>query len=63
MYEAYPDILTVIQVAQALHIGKNKAYELINSGTINSLRVGRKYLVPKAWLIDFIEESRYNKPA
>ena len=63
MFEEYPDMLTVHQIAQILRIGRNKAYALVNSGDINSLRIGRKHLVPKVWLIDFIEGLRYNKSA
>lgn len=60
MFNTYPDVLTVAQVASALRIGKNKAYELINSRVIGSKRIGRKILVPKSCLVDYIESSRYN---
>lgn len=60
MFNTYPDVLTVAQVAAALRIGKNKAYELINSHIIGSKRIGRKILVPKSCLVDYIESSRYN---
>jgi excisionase family DNA binding protein len=63
MFEQYPDMLTVMQVAKALSIGRNKAYELVNNNIIGSIQIGRKYLVPKSWLIDYIETSRYNKSA
>lgn len=63
MFEQYPDMLTVMQVAKALSIGRNKAYELVNNNIIGSIQVGRKYLIPKSWLIDYIETSRYNKSA
>ena len=60
MFNTYPDVLTVAQVASALRIGKNKAYELINSRVIGSKRIGRKILVAKSCLVDYIESSRYN---
>lgn len=34
LFEAYPDIMTVLQVSEALHIGRNSAYNLINSNSI-----------------------------
>ena len=61
MFTAYPDVLTVGQVAEALGIGKNKAYELINSKVIGSRRIGRRILIPKVCLIDFIESIRYTE--
>lgn len=60
MFKSYPDILTVQQLAEALCIGKNKAYELVNCHIIGSKRVGRKILVPKCCLIDYVESSSYN---
>ncbi len=61
MFTAYPDVLTVNQVAEALGIGKNKAYELINNKVISSRRIGRRILIPKVCLIDFIESIRYTE--
>ena len=36
MFKEYPDILTVKQVAQALHISENSAYRLINSKAVSA---------------------------
>ena len=60
MFKDYPDVMTVKQVSQALGIGLNKAYELVNNRVIGSKRIGKKILVPKHCLIDFIESARYN---
>lgn len=60
MFNSFPDILTVMQVAEALGIGKNKAYALINDRVIGSKRIGRKILIPKCCLIDYIQSSVYN---
>lgn len=55
--------MTVKQAAKALSLGINSTYELIHQGELNSLQVGRKILVPKVYLIDYINEKRYNKGA
>ena len=60
MFNEYHDVLTVEQLAAALGIGKNKAYELINNHVIGYKRIGRKILIPKCCLIDFMQSSRYN---
>ncbi|MEG0910060.1 MAG: helix-turn-helix domain-containing protein [Ruthenibacterium sp.] len=60
MFNQYPDVLTVKQMTQALGIGKNTAYQLVKDKKIASKRVGRKILIPKPYLIDFVESSRYN---
>ncbi|MCI9424542.1 MAG: helix-turn-helix domain-containing protein [Flavonifractor sp.] len=60
MFKEYSDILTVGQVAQALHISKNSAYRLIHSNAIGYKRIGRKIIVPKRCLIDYALSARYN---
>lgn len=63
MFDLYPDILTIDQLAKALQLGKNKTYNLVNTETICSLRIGRKILIPKICLIDYINSTRYNSRA
>ena len=59
MFENYPDIMTVKQLASALGIGMNSAYELVNTQVIGSRKVGRKILIPKSCVIDFVDVARY----
>ena len=58
----YNDVLTVRELAKALRIGKNAAYALVRERAIPSVRIGRKYLVPKLKVVDFLSNPRYNKP-
>ena len=59
LFEAYPDIMTVPQVSQALHIGRNSAYNLINSNSIRHLRIGAAIRVPKVCLIEYVASAWY----
>lgn len=59
MFNEYPDIMSVAQVAEALHIGKNSAYALIKQRLIGSKRIGTKIIVPKSCLIDYVQSARY----
>lgn len=59
MLKDCPDVLTVKQVAEVLGICENSVYRLINSKAIGSKRVGRKILVPKVCLIDYLTSARY----
>ena len=61
MFRSYPEVMTVKQLAAALGIGINKAYEIVNDGTINSKRIVRRILSPKLYLVDYIQQTRYNK--
>lgn len=60
MFNKYPDVLTVKQLAEALGIGLNKAYDLVNSRMIGCKRIGKKIIIPKVCLIDFVESSKYS---
>ena len=46
-----PEVLTVIEVAKILRIGKNKAYDLVNGGRRSSIKVGCKTIDPKMCLV------------
>lgn len=58
MFDSYRDILTVAETCTALSIGKNMLYRLLQTGKIKSIKVGRKYLIPKVCLIDFVNSIR-----
>jgi excisionase family DNA binding protein len=45
-----PLTLTVEQTAKLLGIGRSTAYELVRTGDIPSLRLGRRIVVPTAEL-------------
>ncbi len=46
----HPLTLTVEQAAKVLGIGRSTAYELVHTGAIPSLRLGRRIVVPTATL-------------
>lgn len=57
MFSSYPDVVSVDELTTMLHVGKNKAYELINSNTIQSIRIGKKHIIPKFRVIEFLMSS------
>lgn len=54
MLNGYPDILTVADITEILSIGKNRAYELLEHGSIKGFRIGRVWKVPKESLWEYI---------
>lgn len=52
----HPLTLTVEQAAKLLGIGRSTVYELVHTGDIPSLRLGRRIVVPKARLAEFLGE-------
>lgn len=62
MFKNEKDILTVPDVIRLLRIGKNTVYNLIKSGKIKSIRQGKKIIVPKVCLIEYLlDENNYQK--
>ena len=50
LFQQYPDMLTVEQMAQALNIGRTKAYQMVRSGAVASLSFGKAIRIPKTAL-------------
>ena len=56
-YENLPAVLNANQLAAALGISRAGAYQLLNTATFPPLRIGKRLLVPKDKLIDWIEQN------
>ena len=56
-YENLPAVLNANQLAAARGISRAGAYRLLNTGTFPTLRIGKRLLVPKDKLIDWIEQN------
>ena len=50
-------VLTPIETAKLLRIGRGTVYEQIRLNVIPSIRVGRRILVPKAALVKMLESA------
>ena len=57
MFESYDDILTAEEACEALKIGYNAIYGLLNTGKLRGYRNGRVWRIPKASLVEYIQSS------
>ena len=57
MFEEFADVLTADEACEALRIGYNALYELLNSGKLKGFRNGRVWRIPKQALQIYILES------
>ena len=57
MFEQYPDILTVEDVCEALRMGYNAVYDLLNEGKLKAYKNGRVWRITKQALIQYVSES------
>ena len=61
MLNEYPDILTTEEACEALRIGFNALYDLLQSGNLKAYRNGRIWRIPKRSVIEYIiEQSKLN---
>ncbi|SFK76273.1 DNA binding domain-containing protein, excisionase family [Paenibacillus sp. 1_12] len=55
MFAQYDDIVNIEDCCEMLNIGRNKAYELLQTGQIKSFKVGGKaYRIPKVCIQEFV---------
>jgi len=60
MFKDYDDIITVEELCEILKIGKNGAYELLSSGQIRALRIGRIWKTSKKAVEEFMIGRSYD---
>lgn len=49
------ELLTIPDFCKSVNIGTTRCYELINNGTINAVKLGKKTLIKREELDRFIE--------
>ena len=48
MLEKYKDVISVDELCEILHIGRNTTYKMLRSQEIPNIRIGsKKYIIPK----------------
>lgn len=56
MFTEFPDIVSVVEVAQMLKIGTVLAYRLVKTKKIKSKKIGREYKILKSDVMAFLQE-------
>lgn len=57
MFEEYADTLSPGEAAEALRIGENALYELLNSGKLKAYKNGRNWLIPRDAVRQYVLEQ------
>ena len=57
MFTTYPDVVTISQLKEMLGIGITLAYRLVKQNTINAIKIGREYKIPKANVIAYLTKQ------
>lgn len=58
LFKEYPDVITVKELIEMLNISKTYAYELLQTGAIPSIKVGKSYRIFKADLISYLYDRK-----
>lgn len=56
-FNDYPEVISIDTLQEILHIGRNAAYSLLKEGKIKTIKVGKKYIIPKKSIIEFLETA------
>lgn len=54
MFQDFPDVLSVAHLCEILGISRKLAYRLLKDGSIEHLRIGRSYRIPKTFLLRYL---------
>ena len=57
MLSEYPAVLTTEEVCEALRMGYNAVYELLNEGKLKAYKNGRVWRIPREALKEYILEN------
>lgn len=57
MFEEYPDVVSIDELQKMLRIGRNSIYDLLKSGLIKTVKIGKKYIIPKRNVIEFLNTA------
>ncbi len=59
MLECYADILTADEACEALRVGYNTLYTLLNSGALKAYRNGRTWRIPRLAVEEYILKNAH----
>lgn len=57
VFTKYPDVVTVRQMCEMLHINLKAGYKLLHSGQIKYLKIGNTFRIPKLYILEFLQNS------
>ena len=57
MFKEYPDVLTPGDLQKMLHIGRNAVYKILNEKLIDTIKIGKKYIIPKDNVIKYLSAA------
>lgn len=63
VYRLTKKLLSITEAARALGVSRQRVHQLISSGKIKAIRVGRQYVIPSQELQKYTRRKRHEKKA
>ena len=61
VFKDYPDVLDVKQVSRLLGVSTKTVYRLLRNGSLDSLKIGREFRVPKVNVMKYVNFSSLSR--
>ena len=55
VFKNYPDVVDAEQMSEMLSINIKSAYKLLQNNEVKNFKIGRKYLIPKVNILEYLE--------
>ena len=55
IFANYPDVVSINELMKMLNIGRNTAYSLLQNGEVKSIKIGKQYIIPKKFVIEYLK--------
>ena len=57
LFSEYPDVVDINELQTMLRVGRSTAYEMLKNGTIKTIKIGKRYIIPKRSVIEFLNKA------
>ena len=57
MLEHYQEVLDVEDVCEIFRVGRNRVYELLQTGQLRGFRLGRTWKIPKIAMEEYLKQK------
>ena len=57
LFREYNDVVDIDDLQIMLKIGRSTAYEIVKNGRIKTVKIGKRYIIPKQSVIEFLNTA------
>ena len=57
LFREYNDVVDIDDLQKMLKIGRSTAYEIVKNGRIKTVKIGKRYIIPKQSVMEFLNTA------